>query len=162
MTTSAFPECGKALELLQAIVSSSFEINEEKVGKKVEEMLEEEENFSSFVRLLKAYQESPHYIDSGLSSMVNLLVNDIQAYVMEKEEGLEFPTKRILKFHLCCKALTIIMQVRGFKIICKFFSHELFYILPLLNLLEFICKNQADLLSQCWETKYVLLLWLVL
>ncbi|XP_041362453.1 tubulin-specific chaperone D-like [Gigantopelta aegis] len=107
--------------------------------------LDREISCERFTYIIDSYQEQPYLIDPYLESVLNQLLEIVR----------DQNSPPIL-VHEAFKYLYFITKMRGFKVIVRFFPHEVSDVEPVLALMD--KENPQDYAS--WETRYMLLLWL--
>eukprot|EP00736_Rhodelphis_marinus_P002796 Rmarinus@m.297 len=97
---------------------------------------------------VKDYQEQSHLLDPLLEHTVTpfmLLIRELRDDTSKDEV-----------IHAVLKTVCVFVTVRGYKVVSRFFPHEVCDLEPTLALL----KRQSRDDYETWETRYVLLLWL--
>lgn len=105
----------------------------------------QEKAYERFSFLLSQYIEQPHLIDSHIDAMLEKFILLIRN-----------PDNGILLKHLAFKYMSVVVNVRGYKVIVRHLPHEVTDFEPVLKLLEAQDPNDPD----TWTTRYILLLWL--
>ncbi|XP_048760810.2 tubulin-specific chaperone D-like [Ostrea edulis] len=98
-----------------------------------------------FTFIVDKYQEQPHLIDPHLESLMMQIVDTVR--------NPRYPPA--LKQE-AFKYLYLITKMRGFKIVIRYFPHEVADVEPVLS--EMKQQNPQDF--QTWESRYMLLLWI--
>lgn len=98
-----------------------------------------------FTFVVDEYQEQPHLIDPFLEELVTRLLSIARDPSSPKALSQE-----------AFKYLYLITKTRGFKIVIRFLPHEVVDMEPVLALIDM--QDPSDV--ECWQTRYMLLLWL--
>ena len=105
--------------------------------------------------ILDRYQEQPQLLDPHIESIVAPLAGTLRSACGIEGASAE-ATGEEKHLRTACHVLYVLAKVRGFKVVIKFFPHNVADLEPCLELLD----KQDVLDSESWETRYVLLLWL--
>eukprot|EP00124_Ichthyophonus_hoferi_P000418 Ihof_evm11s15 gene=Ihof_evmTU11s15 len=128
---SYFKEGDQVIELLKTL--SSTDIDPDKI--------------TWMIGVFDIYNEQATLLDQHLEEMVFLLAKTIQSV-----------NTNCSRLHMACKILTVLVKVRGRKVVVRLLPHA-----PsdLIATLELLLKQDKDEYTT-WETRYILLLWLSL
>lgn len=105
-----------------------------------------EKSYENYSEVLSRYQEQPHLLDIHIPNFLSLLL----AYIRtpDAEQTLSGEVYRYI-YQIC--------KVRSFKIFTKFLPHELNDLDFVLNELNKLHQHEGQ---ECWERRYVLLVWM--
>ncbi|CAG7704511.1 unnamed protein product [Allacma fusca] len=103
--------------------------------------------YENYRKIIDRYQEQPHLLDRHLESLIDACLS----IARKASSAQTLPLK-----HLSLKFLRQIFKVRGPKEVVKRMPHEISDLAPVLTFLE--NENLDD--SSCWESGYVLVMWL--
>ncbi|ESP04000.1 hypothetical protein LOTGIDRAFT_156603 [Lottia gigantea] len=132
-----FLEEFKEIEEVRNIISKLPETYREQTSREI--------SIERFTYIVDLYQEQPHLIDSHLEFLLLEL--------LKITRDVSSPTDLINE---AFKYVYLITKMRGYKVVLRLFPHEVVDVEPVMALL--IKQNPTDF--TCWETRYVLLLWM--
>jgi len=150
---SFFPKFNSTIQLLNQIINSydNFSFNEEESKVRA--------TYGQIRDIILPYLEQPYLLDPYLEKLIlpviEKLRNDIKT-IFQSENPVELMNYQNRNY--LYKYLYLLTNVRGYKTILKFFSHEVSDLEATINFLVLVIDNS----QQCWETKYILLIWLSL
>ncbi|ORX85382.1 ARM repeat-containing protein [Anaeromyces robustus] len=117
--------------------------------------------FGQIRNIIINYLEQPYLLDSYLERLILPVIekirNDIKI-IFQSDNQIELLNNYQNRNYLY-KYLYLLTNVRGYKTILKFFSHE---VSDLESTINFLILNINNSQCSCWETKYILLIWLSL
>ncbi|KAK7502461.1 hypothetical protein BaRGS_00006414 [Batillaria attramentaria] len=111
----------------------------------VDDMRAQEMACERFTFIVDEYQEQPHLIDPYLEELISRLLSIARDPSSSKALSQE-----------AFKYMYLITKTRGFKIVTRFLPHEVSDMEPVLALIDM--QDPSDV--ECWQTRYMLLLWL--
>lgn len=104
-----------------------------------------ERAFELLNKIVDRYQEQPHVIDPYLEGFITALLSKGRDRSNTKKHSNQAFTY-----------LYLITKMRGYKVVIRYFPHEVSDLEPILSFLEDQDPNDAGF----WQTRYILLLWL--
>lgn len=104
-----------------------------------------EKSYETFSERLSRYQEQPHLLDPHLEQLLSSLL----VYVRDESAPADL-------YHAAFKYIYQLAKVRMFKVLVKYLPHEISDLDFVLGKLELQSLDITD----HWETRYVLLLWM--
>ncbi|RKO90123.1 tubulin folding cofactor D C terminal-domain-containing protein [Blyttiomyces helicus] len=115
---------------------------------------------------MDSYQEQPHLLDTHLESLITPVVEKLRATIFALHDArdasspFDVSNETLLTVRPLFGFLYLLSKVRGYKIVVKFFTHEVADLEPILDFLEMIGRRGNT--PMLWEMRYILLLWLSL
>ncbi|XP_050391441.1 tubulin-specific chaperone D [Patella vulgata] len=102
-------------------------------------------SFERITQIVDYYQAQPHLIDPH----IELILTDLLKITRSNDS----PTELINE---AFKYVYLITKMRGYKVIVRFLPHEVADVEPVMALL--VKQDPTDF--TCWETRYIILLWM--
>ncbi|ORY54682.1 ARM repeat-containing protein, partial [Neocallimastix californiae] len=155
---SFFPLLNKTLELINQLINSySIEKgnsynNEEATVKTI---------ISQLRMFILPYLEQPYLLDPYLEKLILPVIEKLRTdirIIFQSDNQVEL-LKNYKNRNYLYQYLYLLTNVRGYKTILKFFSHE---VSDLESTINFLILNINNSSYSSWETKYILLIWLSL
>ncbi|KAJ2694763.1 hypothetical protein H4R19_005891, partial [Coemansia spiralis] len=119
---------------------------------------DESERMRGMCATLETYQEQPVCLDPHLEGMVGRLMGVVQAYVHRCHDGAAGEVS-LARLDGVFDVLYTLCKVRGYKIVLRFFPHDVADVEPAFTTLW---RYSADFGASSWKARYVLLVWLSL
>ena len=114
-----------------------------------------------FKFVLDLYQEQPHLLDPHLERLLSILVDQVRsvkpAIGPTGDDVTAIASNQNPLLNASCQMMGHIIKVRGPKVVVRYLPHEV----ADLNMVVDLLQNVATV-TETWETRYVLLLWLAI
>ena len=100
--------------------------------------------FDDFLKIIDHYQEQPHVIDAYLEEMIAALLAKGR-----KKDNTDLLTNQAFTY------IYLITKMRGYKVVIRYFPHEVSDLAPILAMLE--VREIMCFLAESWDRSAILL-----
>lgn len=109
------------------------------------------------------YQEIPQILDPYLEDMIGPIQRHLITLILNFDAMHQAEKSNVWEMTgALFKTLYRISKTRGHKVMVKFFDHDVAYLEPCLEFLEFATVNPKYQHSNYWEIRFIMLLWISL
>ena len=116
------------------------ELDEAVVG----DVVRREVAYENFLKIIDHYQEQPHVIDAYLEEMIAALLAKGR-----KKDNTDLLTNQAFTY------IYLITKMRGYKVVIRYFPHEVSDLAPILAMLE--VREVMCFLAESWDRSAILL-----